>query len=138
MICTSTLHISAYIHILRSRPPRRTCSAYLSTSQPFSARNCRRENYWLGKRTFPKFFAFFAFCGVLFVFSFYPVFSFFVVSRFSSYEYEYEYYWCTFWAFFPFRIIKSRVSSFFPFRSIFFLSVFRYKSRERTRPRRQQ
>ena len=33
-----------HINILRSRPPRRTCSAYRPTSQPFSARNCRREN----------------------------------------------------------------------------------------------
>ena len=32
------------INMLRSRPPRRTCSAYRPSSQPFSARNCRREN----------------------------------------------------------------------------------------------
>ena len=42
-------------------PTSETCSAYPSTFQPFSARNYRRENLLLGKRTFPKFFAFFAF-----------------------------------------------------------------------------
>ena len=65
------LVINIYINILRSRPPRRTCSAYRPTSQPFSARNCRRENWLLGKRTFPKFFAFFGFCDVLFFFRFF-------------------------------------------------------------------
>ena len=32
------------INILRSRPPRRICSAYRPTSRPFSGRKCRREN----------------------------------------------------------------------------------------------
>ena len=54
------------------RPLRTTCLAYRPTSQPFSARNCRREHYLLGKRTFPKFFVFFVFCDALFFFS--PVF----------------------------------------------------------------
>ena len=32
------------LNTLRSRPLRRICSTYPSTSQPFSVRNCRREN----------------------------------------------------------------------------------------------
>ena len=67
-------HIYTYEHhiinLLRSRPLRRTCSAYRLISQPFSARNCPRENYVLMKRTLPKFFAFFASCDVLFSFVF--------------------------------------------------------------------
>ena len=73
-----TKWVKANINLLRSRPLRRTCSAYRPTSQPFSARHCRRENQLLGKRTFPKFFAFFAFCDVLCFFPrFFRYFTFF-------------------------------------------------------------
>ena len=48
------VRIKIHINIRRSRPPRRTRSAYRPTSQPFSACNCRRENYLLG--TLPDFF----------------------------------------------------------------------------------
>ena len=42
-------------------PTSEDMPAYRPTSRPFSARNCRREKQLLGKRTFRKFFAFFAF-----------------------------------------------------------------------------
>ena len=58
------IHINL-LTMLRSRPLRRTCSAYRPTSQPFSARNCRGENYLLGNP--PKVLCFYLFfCDVFF------------------------------------------------------------------------
>ena len=67
------------INIPRSRPLRTTCSAYPSTSQPFSARNSDEKVSCWGKE--PSF-AFFSFCDVLFLFlsrfiSFFRFFTFF-------------------------------------------------------------
>ena len=111
-----------HVNILRSRPLRRTCSAYRPTSQPFSARNCWRGNYLLGTRTFPKWFASLLF--VTFFFCFFP--RFFFVSRFSSYENEYLLPLYVFG--FPFCIHRKIAFHLFLF-VVFFLSSFRFSLR---------
>ena len=125
-----------YINLLRCRPLRRTCSAYRSTSQPFSARNCRRENSLLGKRTFPKFFAFFAFVLVTF---FYlvspPVFSFHVCFTFFQLRERVLLFVVRFG--FPCLYPQKLAFHLFLFGRFFFLSFFRFSffvtSDERTR-----
>ena len=102
------------INILRSRPLRRTCSACPSTSQPFSARHWRRGNYLLGNP--PEVICFLYFWWRSF-FVFFPFFRGFVVSSFSSYEHEYEHYWCTFLAF----LFVSTNTKFFVFELAFLL-----------------
>ena len=108
-------------NVLRSRPLRRTCSAYLSTSQPFSACICGR-GFLLSWGIFPKFFAFFAFRDVLppplFFFSFFRCFVFFPATSTSR---------CTFP---PFFTHKNSSVSFLSFDFLSFLICSSHVTRE--------
>ena len=102
---------------LGSSPLRRTSSAYPSTFQPFSARNCRRGNYLLGKPPEVLCFLcflwryFFLLLSRFFIFSLFRVFPATSTSTILVYVL----------GFFPFRIHKNSCFTFFfpPFFSFF-------------------
>ena len=98
----------------RSRPLRRTCSAYPRNSQPFSARNCQQGNYLLVCwGTLSKFCTYLLCFFVSFFFSIYPFFRYF----FPTIVYEYVFF------FFCIHKVSFFMSSFFPF---FFFNLFIY------------